>query len=68
MIVIYLLLLFPLQKLIPLINSSMTDFDNYLYNQVIKLRKQGLTQKEIVKKLCVPIKTVESIIIKEYYS
>lgn len=45
----------------------MTNFDNYLYKQVIKLRKQGLTQKEIAKKLCVPIKTVETIIIREYY-
>ena len=45
----------------------MNNFDNYLYNQVIKLREQGLTIKEIAKKLCVPIKTVETIIFREYY-
>lgn len=45
----------------------MSNFDNYLYKQVIKLRKEGLTQKEIAKKLCIPVKTVEAIIVKEYY-
>ena len=45
----------------------MNTFDNYLYNQVIKLHEQGLTQKEIADKLCIPTKTVELIIIREYY-
>lgn len=45
----------------------MTNFDNKLYNDVIKLCKQGLTQKEISNKLNIPTKIVELIIIKEYY-
>lgn len=45
----------------------MTDFDNKLYNDIIKLYNQGLTQKEISNKLNIPIKIVELIIIKEYY-
>lgn len=45
----------------------MTDFDNKLYNNVIKLHEQGWTQKQIADKLEIPIKTVELIIIKEYY-
>ena len=67
MIVIYLLLLFLLQKLILIVNFTMTDFDNKLYNDVIKLHEQGWTQKQIADELCIPTKTVELIIIREYY-
>lgn len=45
----------------------MNAFDNYLYNQVIKLYEQGLTQEQIADRLYIPTKTVELIIIKEYY-
>ena len=44
----------------------MTDFDNKLYNDVIKLHEQGWTQEQIADKLCIPTKTVELIIIREY--
>jgi len=46
----------------------MNAFDNYLYNQVIKLHEQGWTQEQIADKLEVPTKTVEIIILKEYYN
>lgn len=46
----------------------MTDFDNKLYNDVIKLYEQGWTQKQIADELKVPTKTIELIIIREYYS
>lgn len=45
----------------------MNAFDNYLCNQVIKLYNQGLTQEQIADRLNIPTKTVELIIIREYY-
>ena len=45
----------------------MTDFDNKLYNDVIKLYNQDFTYKQISDKLNIPIDTVKLIIIKEYY-